>query len=215
MKTKHKHALVICNGEMPPKKFIVPLLKEKPFIICADGGANKARVLGITPHIIIGDLDSITEKTKRYFSSVPIIHLTDQYSTDLEKALDYLIANGYSSAFVVGAMGERPDHMLSNFSILLKYHSRIALKFIDERCTVEIVQKKIRFKAKIGQQISLVPIGKCSGITTQGLKYPLNNETLELGVREGSSNEAVRTVVSLVLKSGSLLLFKIHPEYTA
>ena len=210
-----KHALVICNGEMPPKKFLTPLLKDKPFIICADGGANKARVLGITPHCIIGDLDSITQTTRKYFSSVPIIHLKDQYSTDLEKALNYLVANGFSSAIVVGAMGERPDHTLSNFSILLKYHSKIALKFLDERCTVEVIQKKIRFYVKIGQQISLVPIGKCSGITTGGLKYPLKNETLALGVREGSSNEAIKSIVSLTVKNGSLLLFKIHPEYTA
>ena len=213
--TKEKPALVICNGEMPLRKIIAPILKMKPFIICADGGANKARALGITPHFIIGDLDSITEKTRKYFKSVPIVRIADQYSTDLEKALNYLIANGFSSAVVAGAMGERPDHMLSNFSILLKYHSRIKLKFIDERCTVEIAQKKIRFHAVIGQQISLVPMGKCSGIATKGLKYPLKNETLELGVREGSSNEATHSTVSLTIKSGSLLLFKIHPEYTA
>lgn len=212
---KIKHALIICNGEIPPKKFLLPLLKKKPFILCADGGANKAKIVGITPQCIIGDLDSITEKTKRYFSSIPIIHLTDQYTTDLEKALNYLVAKGFASATIIGAMGERPDHTLSNFSILVKYHSKIALKFFDERCTVEVVRKKISFKTKVGQQISLVPMGKCSGIVTKGLKYPLKNESLELGVREGSSNEATKTTVSITVKKGSLLLFKIHPEYTA
>src|SRR5512147_2444542 len=108
-KPKSKHALVICNGEMPAKKIITPLLKNKPFIICADGGANKARVLGIAPHFIIGDLDSITENTKRFFKSVPIVRIEDQYSTDLEKALNYLISFGFTSAVVAGAMGERPD----------------------------------------------------------------------------------------------------------
>jgi thiamine pyrophosphokinase len=209
---KHTHALIICNGEMPSSKLLLPLLKTKPFIVCADGGANKVRAFRIVPDCIIGDLDSITQKTRLFFSFVPIIHNPDQDSTDLEKVLEYLLANHFASATIVGATGERPDHTMANFSILLKYHRKIALQFFDERCTIEIVQNKIRFHAVIGQQISLVPMGKCSGITTKGLKYLLKNESLELGPREGSSNEAAASTIDISLKSGSLLLFKIHPH---
>ncbi len=212
--SKRTHALIICNGEMPSTKLLSPLLKKKPLIVCADGGANKVRPFGIIPDYIIGDLDSITQKTRLYFSSVPIIHISDQNSTDLEKVIEFLLTSKIPSATIIGATGERPDHTMSNFSILLKYHKRIALRFFDERCTVEIIQKKIRFKAQIGQQISLVPMGKCSGITTKGLKYPLKNESLELGVREGSSNEASASSVDVAVRSGSLLLFKIHPDIT-
>ncbi len=211
---KNKHALIICNGEMPSKKLLLPLLKIKPFILCADGGANKARSYGLEPHCIIGDLDSITQKTRHFYSSVPVIHSADQNSTDLEKALDYLLKNLFTSATIVGATGERPDHMMSNFSILLKYHRKLNLLFFDERCTIEIIQKKIQFDAFVGQQISIVPMGACSGIVTSGLKYPLKNESLELGVREGSSNEAVKSRITINLKNGSLLLFKIHPHIT-
>jgi thiamine pyrophosphokinase len=209
---KNKHALVICNGEMPSKHLIAPLLKTKPFILCADGGANKARLFGIEPHCIIGDLDSITQKTRHYYSSVPVIHVADQNSTDLEKSLDYLLTNHFMSATIIGATGERPDHTMANFSILLKYQPKIHLQFFDERCTVEVVKKKIKFSASVGQQISLVPMGKCTGIVTSGLKYPLRNESLELGVREGSSNEANQPAISVSVKTGSLLLFKIHPH---
>lgn len=212
MKKKRTHALVICNGEMPSSKLLSPLLKPKPFIICADGGANKVRAYGIIPDCIIGDLDSITQKTRHYFSSVPVIHNPDQNSTDLEKVLEYLLANHFISAMIVGATGDRPDHTMANFSILLKYHKKLSLQFFDERCTIEIVQKKIRFTAMIGQQISLIPMEKCFGITTKGLKYLLKNESLEFGVREGSSNEAVSTTIDISLKNGSLLLFKIHPH---
>ncbi len=210
--TKQKHALIICNGEMPSTKLVSPLLKKKPLIICADGGANKVRPFGIIPDYIIGDLDSITQKTRLYFSSVPIIHVSDQNSTDLEKVLEFLLTSRIQSATIIGATGERPDHTMSNFSILMKYHKKITLQFFDELCTVEIIQKKIRFKAETGQQISLVPMGKCSGITTKGLKYPLKDESLELGFREGSSNEAIAATVDVIVKSGSLLLFKIHPH---
>lgn len=197
---------------MPSKKMLSPLLRSKPFIICADGGANKARAFGITPQCIIGDLDSITQKTLHYYSSVPIFHVADQNSTDLEKALDYLLTNNFRSATIIGATGDRPDHTMSNYSILLKYHSSLQVQFMDDWCTVEVVTKQIRFTAEIGQQISLVPMGKCSGIITAGLKYPLKNESLKLGVREGSSNEAIAPAVMVNVKQGSLLLFKIHPD---
>lgn len=213
-RNRHTHALVICNGEMPSLRLLSPLLKTKPFIVCADGGANKVRAYGIVPDCIIGDLDSITQKTRHFFSFVPVIHVADQESTDLEKVLEYLLTQRFTSASIIGATGDRPDHMMANFSILLKYNKKIALQFFDEFCTIEIVQKRNRFTSAVGQQISLVPMGKCTGITTKGLKYPLKNESLQLGVREGSSNEAVSTKVEITVKTGSLLLFKIHPHIT-
>ena len=37
--------------------------------------------------------------------------------------------------------------------------------------------------------ISLIPVGKVTGITTKNLKYSLDNEELTIGYRTGSSNE--------------------------
>jgi thiamine pyrophosphokinase len=215
MKKKNAaHALVICNGEMPSSKHFAKLLKNKPFIVCADGGANKARTYGIVPDLIIGDLDSITKATRMTFTHVPTIQVSDQNSTDLEKALMHILSQGYTSALVIGATGDRPDHTMANFSILQKYHHALTLQLFDDFCTIEIVEKKIKFTAVPGQQISLLPMGLCQGISTSGLKYPLRNEALQLGVREGSSNEAVRTQVSISVRKGMLLLFKIHPTVT-
>ncbi len=214
-KKKQNHALIICNGEMPSSKHLSTLLKSKPFILCADGGANKARSFGILPDTIIGDLDSITKQTRLAFSNIPTIHLADQNSTDLEKALNFLMKNKFQSATIIGATGERADHALVNYSILLKYYGKLHLEFFDDYCTIQILKKKISFSAVIGQPISILPMGKCSGIVTNGLKYPLRNESLELGVREGSSNEAIKTSVSISVRTGALLLFKIHPSLAA
>lgn len=78
---RERRALVICNGEVLSKKAMAPLLREKPFIVCADGGANKARKLGIRPDVIIGDLDSISSGTRKFFSDVTTIEVKSQYST--------------------------------------------------------------------------------------------------------------------------------------
>jgi thiamine pyrophosphokinase len=62
------HALVICHGELPGKGLAQRLARNVDVIVAADGGANVARKLGIHPDVIIGDLDSITTVTKRFFA---------------------------------------------------------------------------------------------------------------------------------------------------
>ncbi|HTR81468.1 MAG TPA: thiamine diphosphokinase [Bacteroidota bacterium] len=206
-KKKARTALVICNGEVLSKKEIAPLLKENPFIVCADGGADKARARGIRPDVIIGDLDSISPGTRSYFSDVRTIHVKSQHSTDLEKALTFLLKHGYRSAVVAGTMGGRPDHAYTNFSILKKYQRRMDLLFVDPLCDIRIVGRSIAFDASVGTIVSLMPLGRCDGISTTGLKYPIRNGSLELGVHEGASNKVVSSPVTVSVKKGSLLLF--------
>ena len=205
-------ALVICNGDVLSKAKIAPLLREKPFIICADGGANKARLLGIRPNAIIGDLDSISLRTRKHFSRVETIHIASQESTDLEKALDFLLKLLIPSATVVGATGGRPDHSLANLSILKKYHKRIRLLFSDPFCDIRIIDSEIVFEAIVGSVISLMPLDRCEGVQTTGLKYPLNNESLELGEREGMSNVVISSPVQITVKKGCLLLFVVKSQ---
>ncbi len=205
-------ALVICNGDVLSKEAIAPMLRKKPFVVCADGGANKARKLGIRPDIIIGDLDSISPATRKFYSNVKTIKVESQFSTDLEKALDYLVKYRYRSAVVVGAMGRRPDHSLSNFSILKKYRRRIRLVFSDSSCDIQIIDRRIAFESGIGSVVSLLPLGRCDGITTAGLEFPLHNESLELGVREGTSNRVISSPVKISVRKGNLLLFLVKPK---
>jgi thiamine pyrophosphokinase len=58
-----------------------------------------------------------------------------------------------------------------------------------------------------GQIVSLIPLGKVEGITTKGLKFPLNDETLEIGFREGASNAILQKQFSIEIKNGILLVF--------
>jgi thiamine pyrophosphokinase len=209
---RQRIALVICNGKVLSKKDLAPLLQGRPFVLCADGGANMARRLGIRPNAIVGDLDSISRSTRKFFSGVETIRMDDQYSTDLEKALDVLLERGFHSAVVVGAMGGRPDHSLANLSILMKYHRKMDLQFSDTFCDICIIDRKVVLNAGIGSVISLMPLGRCEGVTTSGLKYPLLDETLELGVREGTSNEVVSSHVRISVKNGILVLFVVKKK---
>ena len=203
----HTDALVVCNGEIGmTKEHVRRLLADRPFVVCADGGANKLRRWKIRPDLIIGDLDSVIPLTRRVFSDIETIHLPDQNSTDLEKAFEYLIAHKFARAVVLGATGEQVDHTLANISILLKYRKKLDLVMKDALFDLFFVDGTARVATVPGQRISLMPIGLCTGVTTDGLRFPLSHEAMEFGVREGVSNEATGAAVTVTVADGSMLM---------
>ena len=212
IKTTPATALVICNGKPPSQRLARECLRTRPFVVCADGGANVAARLGIRPDLIIGDCDSVTPKTREQFSSVPLLKITDQKNTDLEKALNYLLKKKIRSIVVLGATGNRADHAFANLSILAKYRKRLDVRFRDDDGEIFAIPERWFGEVGTGTIISLLPLGKCSGITTTGLKFPLKNELLALGVREGVSNISLQDSITVRVRAGRLLLFVGHRE---
>ncbi|HPG84332.1 MAG TPA: thiamine diphosphokinase [bacterium] len=207
-----KKALVIANGPLPSRRRIAGWLDEETLIVCADGGANRARARALIPHLVIGDLDSITPGTAAALAGVETIRVEDQENTDLEKVLDYLLAHGITAAVVLGATGRRPDHTLANFSILAKYHSRLDLLFVDSWCRMEIIDRPVQLDLAPGTTLSMLPLGRCEGVTTHGLAYPLVHQVLEPGVRESISNRVSKSPVEISLTVGKLLLFIVDKK---
>ncbi len=203
-------ACIIANGSIPSASTVRKIIGSCDMIICADGGANHAAKLRITPDLIIGDLDSISSTTKRLFKAVSVILQKEQYSTDLEKAIRYCISHHFDSADIIGATGGRIDHTVGNLGCFRKFGKRIQLRMIDEQGELSLIHKNIQFRTRKGALISLIPLNRCSGITTSNLKYPLRNGTLELGVREGTHNVATSATVCVSVKKGTLLLYILH-----
>ena len=180
-------------------------------MVCADGGANAAARAGIRPDLIIGDLDSVTPATLRTFRSVPIRRLVDQNSTDLEKAIRWLLRKGIRTISIVGATGGRLDHVAGNLHVIGKFSRRADLQIVEEHGTLVAVGKSREFPYPRGSTLSLIPLSRCSGITTRGLRWELRNATLELGRRDGTSNVVVSSPATIRLRSGTLLVYGVTP----
>lgn len=82
--------------------------------------------------------------------------------------------------------------------------------FIDEDYMTNFIKYKTRFKYKRNNVISLLPFPYAKGITTKGLQYPLNNEDLTLGIREGTLNYSISDNISISFIEGDLLLIRKH-----
>ena len=203
-------ALIIANGTSPARRIVNRLASSADLVVCADGGADHARVAGIKPDIILGDLDSLSRSSRKFFHSVPMMFVDDQDSTDLEKALEFSLERGAGEIDIAGATGDRLDHTTGTLGCFKKFGKRAHLRLFDTvGCTVQI-KNRIRFASKPGEKVSLIPLEKCSGVTTLNLRYPLKKEMLELGVREGVSNESTRSPVSVSVERGTLLLFRFY-----
>jgi thiamine pyrophosphokinase len=209
-----KRALILANGIPPRKALFRAARRHADIFVCADGGANAAAAMNERPDLIIGDLDSIKSSTVRKFKSVRTRRIADQNSTDLEKALMWVTGRNYERVDVLGALGGRADHLVGNLSALGKFSRSAEIRFIDDDGMMSVVGSELTFDADPGTTVSLIPISRCEGIVTRGLKWELRNGFLELGFREGTSNVVQSSPVLIQVRRGTLLLYKMVDPLT-
>jgi thiamine pyrophosphokinase len=138
-----------------------------------------------------------------------IIHQPEQETNDLEKALSLALQKGASTCHVLGGFGKRMDHSLKNLSVMKKFDGLFdTLIYRDETFDAFIVDGHFSGKLPVGSIVSLYPLsGEVKGIKTEGLKYPLNSESLKNGARDGTSNETSRSEFSIEVEEGDLVAF--------
>lgn len=200
------HALVVANGDLPELR-IAAALAEADYVLAADGGANALIALGIVPNAVLGDFDSLTISLPE---SVERIDAPDQNFTDLDKAVGYLLGLGAQRITLAGATGKRLDHTFGTLCVLAKYGRRVSLTLLDNIGAAFLVDKKAEFPTVRAQIVSLLPLGPAGPITTTGLKWNLDGETLSPGVRDGISNQATGSHVTVSCGAGDLIVYVHH-----
>jgi len=202
-------AVILCDGKPPRLSQIKDQINDHVLLIAADGGTLIAQQFNLTPDVIVGDFDSYRPTGSE---EAEMIHDPGQDTNDLEKALTIALQKGAEHVIVFGATGKRLDHTLKNLSVLKQFDSKFkSLIFRDKYSDILLIQSPFRTELPKGTSISLFPLsGKVEGITTDGLLYPLNNETLQNGIRDGSSNRTIKKKLEIVFKKGDLLLLINH-----
>ena len=185
--TGRNPVVIVGNGEFPAHQIPLNHLENAGTIICADGGADQLISYNLTPNAIIGDMDS-TKLRKDDFKGA-WISSPNQNRIDLQKTLDWCIANNLNDVTVLGTMGRREDHSLGNLHVLAEFSKKMDIRFITNYAVIYSFKGKRTFSSLIGQQISIVAIEHVRSISTSGLKYELNNEQFSPACN-GISNEA-------------------------
>ncbi len=205
-------AAIFLNGSHPSIKIVKRLLQDDCYIIAADGGANYLHSKKIIPDVIIGDMDSLSSHASEYYRKrdVKFVRIKEQETTDFEKSLNYCKSAGFKEVIVLGATSNRPDHTMNNFSVMKRFRNYFDVKIYTDEYEIFYAGKKVGFIYRKNETLSMMAMPKAVGVSTKGLKFKLNEETLEFGIREGSLNESVSQKISITYKSGTLLIFRKH-----
>ena len=199
-------AILIAGGEITSPAFYAPLFAEERFIICADGGYQNAKKLGIRPHLVISDFDSYPQDALA--GEETIVLPVEKDRTDSQAALEYLLDNGYTHIKMIGCMGTRFDHTLANVHLLALAADRGAQAvLIQETNQVMLCDHTITVPRLPGYKLSLLPLGgPVRGITATGVYYPLTGQDMELSFPYGVSNEFTADHAEISVQSGRLLV---------
>lgn len=204
-------AFIFTNGSYKEPDFYKAYLKEikAPYIICADGGANFVKKIGLIPNIILGDMDSINEETLRAYEDVEIRRYpVVKDETDTQLAIDHAIEIGANEIVIFGALGTRLDHSLGNIYLLTRFlKPGIEGMIVDEKNVLFLIQNEKKLNLPRGTIVSLLPLGgDVEGLNIQGFKYPIINGKMTLENPYGISNVVVREHQTIALEKGILLV---------
>ena len=204
-------ALIIANGAECSRELLGQLLEWSPLVIVLDSAIDRAITLEIKIDVLLGDFDRNFDANyyKEIQYPIEIIHTPDQNKTDLEKAFDYLIQRKIPAVNVVWATGKRADHTITNLTTLAQYREKLKIVILDDHSKVFLLPKKFEKWYTKNTPISLIPIGIVSGIHSKNLFYSLENDSLIMGYRTGSSNHVSEDgIVVIQHETGDLLLME-------
>jgi thiamine pyrophosphokinase len=214
-----RHALVIADGSIALPEALEaawPGWSEGiDLVIAADGGARHAERLGRRIDRWVGDADSLGEAALERLAAAGVAidrHPADKDETDAELAVRAAAAADASRITILGALGgERVDHELGNVWLLaMPELSGRAVVLLDAGARIRLAGPgRIDLGGRAGDLVSLLPFdGDAVGITTSGLRYPLDDEPLVAGPARGLSNVRVATGASLDIRAGRLLVIE-------
>jgi thiamine pyrophosphokinase len=219
-------AIVLADGDMSAR---VDLDVSWPgwsdgvdIVVAADGGARHAAELGLAISHWTGDGDSLAApEIERLRSAGAVVKLVDpeKDESDTELAIGEAVAAGAVEIVILGALGGlRVDHAIANVSLLA--HRDLGdrpVAILDAGARVRLVRASgtggasviLPLPGRIGDGVSLIPSGgDADGVTTAGLRYPLDNETLYLGSARGLSNIRLAAEASVAVRRGQLLVIE-------
>ncbi len=197
-----------------PKLDIAPYqehIRAADLLIAADGGALPLLHAGIIPHVAIGDMDSIGTAGLAELEAHEVVlrrFPREKDETDLELALLYAAAAGATAIDILGALGGRWDHTLANVALLALPELRERrVRLLADHQTLFLVRDAATLEGQAGDTVSLLPLASAAhGVTTKGLRYPLDNATLSYERARGVSNVLLDPPGHVSLREGLLLV---------
>lgn len=125
--TANKRALIVGAGSShPEEEEIKKILKKKPFIISVDGGYDFLAAEKIKADLFLGDFDSAHNIPPDIFRQAEeegrlLKFPAKKNMTDMELALEWVKNEAFSEITILGGLGSRLDHGMTNLLLMAEY----------------------------------------------------------------------------------------------
>lgn len=209
-------AVIFANGLLREPAAVRGQLRADDLIICADGGTHHALALGLQPHLIVGDLDSLPAGLLAEMKAQGVrlqTYPARKDQTDLELAMRAAVAEGADEILLVAALGGRLDQALANILLLARPEwASLTLRLADGRQQGTILHRHhtLTIHGAPGDTLSLVPLtGQVTGITLDGVEWPLQEAAVSLGSTLTISNVLTAPPATVRIAEGIVLVVHI------
>lgn len=196
MKKSTARAILMCAGEYEEMEI---LRRAEDLVIAVDGGLPRLLAQGIGPDLILGDFDSLGKDMFPFLEQVErtgekkVLRLpAEKDDTDTIYAARLCLEQGYRDFLIYGALGGRLDHTMANIQTLVWLKDRGARAFLVGKRTLVCVLsgEKLAFPKEFEGIFSLFALDqRVTGVTLEGMKYPLRDAELTNSFPLGVSNE--------------------------
>lgn len=209
------HAVVVA-GSLLVGELDRVAVEAGDLLIAVDGGADALARVGLTPSLLVGDLDSITPPALAHLEAqgVELVRLqTAKDETDTEAALRLAVERGATEITVFNALGgPRLDHLVGNLLLLTApWLAGVRVTLVDGLHEALLLKGDGTVTGTAGDIVSLLPLAeRVNDVRTEGLLYPLRGETLLQGGTRGVSNEMTGDKARVTHGDGALLLIHYH-----
>jgi len=201
-------AVVVAGGDLALSARALNVAAAADLVIAADSGARHLAAIGRRADVLLGDFDSLRPDAAVDAATV-LSFPTAKDQTDTHLAVREAHARGATRIVLLGGMrGPRLDHGAANLLLLAADEFRgLDLRAIDGEDELRAVRSEATIDGTTGDLVTLLALTRtASGVTTAGLLYPLNEDTLRRGDSRGVSNELAGAQAEVRLSRGVLLL---------
>jgi len=200
-------AIVVCAGG--PARAALPEMLDDAMVIAADGGILEAERLGLRVDLLVGDLDSAPEDALDRASRVER-HPVDKDASDLELAVAAAVAADARRIVVVGGDGGRLDHLLGNAFLLASDRwADVEVEAVLGDARIWVVRGTRTIDGRPGELISLYAVGgRARGVSTDGLRWVLDDGELVPGSSLGLSNAFLGARARVRVREGVVLAIR-------
>ena len=208
-----KRAVVFGGGQIKKYDSLPYVPNQNDYIVCADSGIIHCENMGLKADVWVGDFDSCDfDKCKVLQSAADadVVKLNPiKDCSDVEYALDYAAEHGYKKLLLIGGMGTRFDHTLSNLYLSEKYFEQgIEFTVLNENNTINFVKNgTFSINKSTFKYVSILPLEDCV-VSCDGFFYNLCEEILYRHSTRSISNELVDEKGTITVHSGSAFIIE-------